>query len=232
MRVLGYEAMADIDTGTGPWPADDDIYWSKSDQSNSTARSWVLVADGRMIYLFVRWHSTLAAFDWYAFGDINAYAGLDPYACLIAGHNDTYRPWPGAAGSLMCQKNTTQNGGQYLARSIESPFAPVKFNKTGIYMGASFIGGGGAASPSPVDNAYHFRGPLEIWEGTNPSSAGGSILRGSLPGVYDILNHNPLSHLDTVTDIPGLPGKTLLIVKIGQFTNTYGVAVDITGPWR
>ena len=57
-RVVGYEAMSDVDTGVGVFPTAAQIagggYWSKSTQASAAAVGWNLVADGRTFYLSIR----------------------------------------------------------------------------------------------------------------------------------------------------------------------------------
>lgn len=51
-RIRGYDAMSDVDTGTGEFPSmsvisGDGIYAYKSSTADTTARSWILLADER-----------------------------------------------------------------------------------------------------------------------------------------------------------------------------------------
>ncbi|MFZ2990901.1 hypothetical protein [Ideonella sp.] len=54
MRVVGYESMSDINTGTGPFPTNAQIagggYWEKSGAAGATARNWCVIADERAVY--------------------------------------------------------------------------------------------------------------------------------------------------------------------------------------
>ena len=51
VRVRGYEAMSDVDTGAGLFPTDAMIagggYWAKSDTTSAAAVAWILASDGR-----------------------------------------------------------------------------------------------------------------------------------------------------------------------------------------
>lgn len=56
-RVRGFEAMSDVDSGTGPFPTDAQIdgggYWFKSMASSVAAVRYDLIADSRTIFLAV-----------------------------------------------------------------------------------------------------------------------------------------------------------------------------------
>ena len=72
-RVRGYEAMSDVDTGTGLFPTDAQIsgggYVPKS--SSASAVAWTLVSDGRMIYLLTQYSNGSYWEGGFVFGDIN-----------------------------------------------------------------------------------------------------------------------------------------------------------------
>ncbi|MDD2610647.1 MAG: hypothetical protein PHX60_13355 [Giesbergeria sp.] len=50
-RVVGYESMSDINTGTGPFPTTTQIsgggWWPKANAANATARAWTVIADSK-----------------------------------------------------------------------------------------------------------------------------------------------------------------------------------------
>jgi hypothetical protein len=87
-RVVGYETMTAISTGTGPFPTSAQVnggyYWWKSGYGDNTPVNWLFVTDGRLFWLCVEPVGASAKI--YGFGDLipEASAG-DPYATLLLG---------------------------------------------------------------------------------------------------------------------------------------------------
>lgn len=91
-RVRGYETMSDVDTGTGPFPTDAQVsgglFIGKSSTADSTARTWVLLADGKRFVLFVAYHaSSLGAYAQNYFGDLGGVSAADIYATMLSAAN-------------------------------------------------------------------------------------------------------------------------------------------------
>lgn len=92
-RVLGYETMSDVNTGTNRFPLESQVsggsYIWKSVSANSTARPWAMVACERSFYLFTLTNKTTldASYDNYScqvfFGDIVTRKATDGYQCMI-----------------------------------------------------------------------------------------------------------------------------------------------------
>jgi hypothetical protein len=88
-RVIGYETMTAISTGTGPFPTSAQVnggyYWWKSGYGDNTPVNWLFATDGRMFWLAVE-AAGYASAKIYGFGDLipEAPAG-DPYATLLVG---------------------------------------------------------------------------------------------------------------------------------------------------
>jgi hypothetical protein len=90
-RVIGYETMTAISTGTGPFPTSAQVnggyYWWKSGYGDNTPVNWLFATDGRMFWLAVEAAGTAyPGVKIYGFGDLipEAPAG-DPYATLLVG---------------------------------------------------------------------------------------------------------------------------------------------------
>lgn len=57
-------------------------------------------------------------------------------------------------------------------------------------------------------------------------------IRGKLRGLLSVLHAHTLGDLATVSDVPGLAGRKVLLVRgIGKSGSAASVAFDITGPW-
>jgi hypothetical protein len=234
-KVRGYESMSDVDTGTGLFPdattATNGLTAWKSATSDSTARPWWLAGDGGIFYLGMAANaSNPGVFGGYAFGDINSLKSGDAYSCLLSAWQAGVDTAPSVFGTAMAfatlnNYNNTQVG-KYLARTYTQLGTAVACGFIGDNAVSTYIGGvGGLAYPHPPDNGLLFA-PVAVVES--------SIIRSrALPGLYQPLHNNPLTHLDTVTDLPDLPGRTLRAFGLSTGnTNAAHALIDITGPWR
>ncbi|CAK0748423.1 hypothetical protein CCP4SC76_1940001 [Gammaproteobacteria bacterium] len=58
------------------------------------------------------------------------------------------------------------------------------------------------------------------------------IDRAGFPGIYHVLHNKPLANKDTVDNISGLSGRTIMLLATASGNVTEGrSAYDITGPW-
>lgn len=239
-RVIGYETMSDINTGTGLFPTttqlNGGLYWSKSGAADSTRREWMLIADDRMFY-FARAHRSdhPEGYETGAFGDFIPTKSGDAYACVINGtsannvsvpyHPDIY--WVGNSNAV--------SGGVYAPKSYTGIGASVQMGKN--FPLITFNGGdnhsgyvnGGLTFPNPEDGGLYVV-PHYLLE-FNPNS-----VRGVSPGFYcspQRFNSTVLPARETVTGVTALPGKKFKVITC-LFTPLIGTPcfVDITGPWR
>lgn len=224
--VRGYETMSGLDTGTNPFPTtmQTTLYAQKSNTADSAARPWMIVGDERLFYLVTEWHSVYPSNgDIVVFGDIVSFKSGDAWpALIIAGVYNT-PSYPSQHTNNAFSKLEGACVGHYLARNyaqVVGSIAALKYgHRTTTGMGNSTA----LAYPAPVDNGLYLT-PVEVWESVT--------IRGLLPGCYAPLNHNPGNHGDTITDIVGLPGKSVKLINISYTTTPYRVGIDVTGPWR
>lgn len=226
--VKAYETFTDESTNSGLFGT---AYWHGSSTSNSTARNFCLYADSRLFYFFAAWHASyLTQYDGAAFGDIVTFKAGDLYHCVLMGQTSNAPSYPYTNSGFSIKNNGSQ-AGQFLARSYSQLGSGLSFLKNGLGFGnsTSYFGAHGAPFPNGPDNGFHVRYPIDIYE----TSYSGN-LRGYMPGFYDPQHPNPLNHLDTVSNVVNLTGRTLQIVKLGNGSGTQNaaLAIDITGPWR
>ena len=240
-RVVGYESMTDIASGTGAFPTQSQLagggWWPKAASEGSTALAWTLIADSRSFLLCLHTAASGpgAGGAVWAFGDFESMRSGDPYSCaLIANGAD-------AASSTGA-----------LTASVEYASASAGVN---AFMPRSFTGLGGSV------NGGH---GLESFAATSTAAAGmtaspavpnypngpnnalvlskkvliepGIALRGRLRGVHlpVQLCHGAFSWLDKVDGQGDLLGRKLLAIKCGgpAATSSAGlIFVDISGPW-
>lgn len=228
-RARGYEAMTDVDTGTGPFPtlaqvADPGAQWMKSYQANTTAREYALIGDSRIIYLMSLWYTSYAGRpDGFVFGDIFSWLPGDSYGCVLVAHENAGTiSYPGqyvnfAYGII---SNTM---GRFMARPYTHVAGAIKFSTpcSGV---TSFFGSEGEVYPSAADGGLHLHEPMLISEGTTVSA----VKRGHMPGVLQPIQNKPLSHGDVIQ----YGGELIIILHISTTTNEGRVAFRISGSWR
>lgn len=121
-NVRGYEALTDIDTGTGEFPTaaqKSTSVWNKANSANSTPLVWLLTADAMLFYFSPRPvigsgnDANLHCF----YGDINSYKAADQYHAVIP-TSDTTAPASSFSSSRL-NSLVDANGSKYcyLARS-------------------------------------------------------------------------------------------------------------------
>ena len=240
-NVRAYEAMTDVDTGTGAAPTVAQLasggYWAKSYGANANANKFDLVADHRAMYYLPITHSgmqpTYIGQGGYFFGDILAYKSGDAYATALISANATVTTyslsgnvWYGAnlsAGTKLLRSYTGLGG------AVDA-WTPPMTGSSGLYSGDDQWCG---QFPAPADGALRLS-RIRVTEG---GYAGGSLLmRGELPGIF----HVPQTGLAAAVsrgDSVSHNGRMLMAVYAGSdyqaSANTGGRGlIDITGPWR
>lgn len=231
-RVVGYEAMSDVDVGEGAFPTAAQVpggtYWAKA--SNTSARPWILIASDRYFYLGVcHNHNWTPGYAFRGFGDILPRFSADAFRCHLAGSPTTYyNTPPGASYGMFDFSNYVDHrhvmarawtgiGGAVVAR-VQSP----------IGANASFATGQGTlVYPNPTDN-----GLLLQTIGVNQAEA----YRGNLPGVWsspqNIGTHFANGPAWGVLDpSPSLPDRVVIWAQSTGWSSGGPVFFDLTGPW-
>jgi hypothetical protein len=241
-RVVGYESMSDVNTGTGPFPTSAQIsgggYWPKANAAGATARGWTVIADSRFVY--VHTHAATSqpgiAGPIHGAGDILALDNMPAYAAAIfaspsdissgAGGATTSIEWipsSSAAGPYM-MRNSTGLGGSVAATHCNESYPCISTGSSG-----------GVNTPSTPVYPNGSNNALILTRKTLTEAVGG--LRGLLPGIYLTTQncHASFPRLEKVAGQGNLVGRKLLAVKCGgaNATASQGVVFfDITGPWR
>lgn len=253
MLVQGYETMADVDTGTGPFPTSaisaaagqtgGGYSWWKDTGSGTTGIPWFLVGDDGGFFLCIAPYKSVGATNLmrsiYFFGDINSVKSGDAFGCLLTGQGDDASD----ASKLVNLANVTPaSSGSCLARLHNGIGAAVSTMRTlGPYPAA--IGSGSSSwytqYPNPVNNGL-VAVDMEILTGA--ASGGGAHLRGTLPGMKGLCQAVgvALQSGDRITGTDDFAGRTLVAMRCsaspgGQVTDPAApgaVLFDVTGPWR
>lgn len=234
-RVVSYEAMTDVATGTNPIPLAAQVagglWWPKSATANATARAWRMFADSRGVYVALepnggdRWQLMFA-------GDIASLKSGDAYGWLVTGNtadmSDSYIVPQGCLG----YSGRGARDGAYLARAYTGIGQAIEVQRVGSHHNGGtadvYAGMGGYAFggyPNSPNNGL-LTGVLELVE-----SAG---IRGSAPGLLHPL-HNVSGRFATGAVVDGtndLVGRRLMALRTQPSGDSGGtVFVDITGPW-
>lgn len=232
-RVRGYETMSDVDTGTGLMPTEAQIsgggYLNKG-TNNSTVRGWILVADEKRFWLVMAVANTTIADSTGAgyvmfFGDLVPFKSGDAHhTMLIASISTSTGADP--TGSLATALGTV-TGGHFLMRSYTQSGTCVTASKhsDAAKKTAATMGNNGSAYPDPVTGGILIA-PLYANE------AVALVVRGRIPGMWDVLHNLPATPGDTFSGNGDLAGKTFVLVDM----NTGGVrcrgALEISDTWE
>ena len=241
-RVVGYEQMTDINTGTGPFPTNAQMsgggYWAKSSLATSAPVTWSLIADSRKFILHNAPYSAASGSNLggvtRSFGDEVAYRpGGDPYACALS---------YSATATLGSQSDGMPDGAFTL--QIATPRSYTALGSSSL-MGAMPFTGASALSgtdtslgpfPSAIDGGLRL---AKKWLGT---AATGVPPRCEVAGLYHVPMSGAFDTFKTRDIVPGtgvLTGRKLISLSpstayaSAPVSSTTGVSlVDITGPWR
>jgi hypothetical protein len=208
-RVVPYESMSDVNTGTNGFPTEAQVsgglHFPKS--SASTNRDWILVATEKYFYLHVNYSGTVTGSPLCFFGDFESdLSTADAYNTAVsAGTSANFGSGHGVLSVVGSLPNAT--AGSYVARSYTQTGGSVAIGKTNnsvLSATAFYSGAGGASYPDPVTNGLlHY-----LLDVTEPSIG----KRGNLPGILSPLHNLPLTHLDTFVGMGDYAGKTYLVL--------------------
>jgi hypothetical protein len=234
-RVVMYETMSDVDTGTGPCPTVAQVaggqFWNKG-TNNATAKTWTLIGDGRIFYFFTQVTSTVQHYP-HGFGDLVSYRAADSYGCVLIGGAAAWAGVnTGTAPFSIVQTlgDTPVNSGYVIARIASGTGSCVRVNNIGFGIDNVVWGSTNLPEyPSPVDNGIVMSRPIYVAE---ENSAFNNPIRGELPGaIVPLAVTTSFNHLDLITGITGLTG-TALVVSSSTGSQNGKLFFDISNDWR
>ncbi|MBT2304706.1 hypothetical protein J7E70_30260 [Variovorax paradoxus] len=243
-RVVGYENMSDINTGTGPFPTTAQMsgggYWPKSIQTTG-AVDWYLFADSKMFF----------------FAPVPGRSQSSTFLCgTLRGFGDIvpYKPSGDAYGCVLSYSINAAVASQFDGSLSNSPTAQVAmpraftgvgsatFHFTRPYVGLFTDLSGITASvgpfPNPVDGSL-----MMCRRAISPGSQ--PYLRGELPGYVHLPQSNvydTFKPLDVIAGTGLFSGKRFMLFTVGSevsfnttvvgSTNVALGGMDVVGPWR
>lgn len=226
-RIVGYESMSDVDTGTGAFPTETQfsggLYVGKSNTADSTSRPWCLITNGKFIYFLVNFTSATPPTGYgFMYGDVHSYKSGDAYNTYICGGINTNIA-SHQIGNLVGSNNVAATG-NFMARSYTQTGTSIAVSKLRDIRGdATAIGYGALPYPSPVDSSMQLSRIL-IHE---PNIA----TRGYLPGAYQPLHQRPVNHLDTFSGSGEFSGKTFIAVNMNSFSSVGQIIIETSNTW-
>ena len=235
-RVVVYEAMTAVSTGTGPMPTAAQVsggaYLSKVSTVFATTdvSQWAIFANGKRVFLFVADYIAAGpSYDGgrlYGWGDFPSLKSGDVYnTFLCAGSNNTYSDNLGQtniSGCMWVQRLHTVATGARVAYTL-SPFGDGRYAGGGVYGPLPAPVGGGLLLMQPMvyvqDLAtYGFRGFLTGFWQTPQMVASGIFTHGDIvPGIGVTAGRRLFALHTTIGDSNTAPEP--------------GTFIDITGPW-
>jgi hypothetical protein len=228
MRCVGYESMTDIDSGSGPFPAQQQIagggWWPKifRHSASTDAAPWFIAADDRFFYLRVQFYSSGAA-QTVGFGDFVPTKNPDAYACMLVaaptGHTTgTREEDAGAVGA----------NAAWVARSFTGLGGAAALNKAAAVPGWMGWGGQSGTFGIPFPNSPDNKLYTSVM---TLSDAAFSNYRGNQPGALALCHpglQGQFPQGEVVENVAGYEGRRFRVMNnsVGAFL------IDVTGPWR
>lgn len=231
-RVVGYETMTAISTGTSLFPTAAQVsggyYWNKADSTDGTPVPWVIVSDGRCVnYLhapgFPLYGDVYTSMVPFVFGDMvpRREAG-DPFATLIQG--------------ALSDAIINSGHGMLTAAFQDSTIAvPRNFQgSAGAVRGVSYVRDARpivAQLPNPISGQIEFS-PIQYID------PGNGHVRAALAGIgISTSKYAEKLQLNSWRMAQMAGGRNYLLCRTGVSDVTSTVAsellcYDITGPWR
>ena len=218
-QLVMYEAMSDVNTGTGLAPLYTAMYFGKSNVADGSAREWNIFSDPWCMYCFGDpYFNQHLFFSSMVFGDPITFVPGDIYHCILGASTSN-----SVGVSNMEFLNTAD--GMWMAREYTQLGAAIQAYRTSHPVCGGQIGGAGVAYPNAATGELIIA-PVDLWNADRTS------LRGHLPGVYSPLHpYTQLIHGVCIEGTASLPGRTLFL-QIYETGQAGFCAIDITGPWR
>lgn len=242
-RIVGYESMSDVNTGTGPFPTSTQmsggLFVRKSATANATARPWILIATGTAFYFLPYSEDTVLGSGAAGnnsghifFGDFVSYKPGDAYNCIIIAATAT-----GASGGRLGSRggislsSFSGLGGHFVPRAHTQAGTSINVTKValGDYSNTGIIGpnsGNLPAYPEMISGGVPLA-PIEILESASPVYA----VRGRMPGMWAPLCLTVGAHLDTFTGSGELAGKTFTVANSDSNGSSSRPAFETSDTW-
>lgn len=194
-RMIGYETMSDVDTGTEPFPTSGSGtgYMATPKSENAAAKRFWIVGDSRVFWMVIEHPVGSFSFikNLWGFGEVNPLDPLDAYCTILFG----------------CANNSGTTAGW------------TAFNNDGFYNGRAFVGA--VSSTAAPDCSIRW---ANIPDGTNSSVSGYFITfarqRGACP-IYNNLSVFPIMPMYATNGTGDLTGDDPFSALRGRIPYLY-----------
>lgn len=226
-NIRGYEAMTDVDTGTGDFPTAAQmgagLFVGKSSTADSVARPWIVLADEKRVIVLSAYYSTLSeAFAHFCFGDLIGGAAGDAYGCFVFGASTSANAMNSAVGASTGRGNllyTASSLGLYAARAVSG--AGGSAQQWAAFYSSYTAGSGNGSFPAPNAPGEIYADAVQICDGGGNTAAP----RGYFPGLLYCRNS-----LDYGTNPTGTAYGQYQVVRYGG-SHASCYLIDI-GDWE
>jgi hypothetical protein len=242
-RVVGYNTMTDVNTGTGPFPTSAQIagggYWPKVVSAGTTAQRYDLIGDSAIFYI------ALAHF-YKSNGSTDDVSGsyAKPFGALVplATGGDPWCTVLGVVAASAGYNNPTGTviggpyGGLYAERSLDGASPAQSTAAGGEGQDINNISGADNYALGVFPNAVD--GRLRLGRSLLRMTASDRTPRAVMPGVYtvphtnSVLSYKPFTARCTIPGTGPLAGRKLMLLWFGGASRSGAAFYDITGPWR
>lgn len=234
-QVRGFETMSDVDTGTGPFPTNaqsaltsNSLIARKSTTADATVRDWIVVADDRTCYVFVKTGDAANIYLGFAFGEFYSLLPSDNYrSFLIARTNENNGTTTNENLDRMQFNLTAASTGHYMPRGYTGLGSSVQFGVHGdaakSNSGTTMLGA--VPFPNSADGGLYLS---RIWI-HDPTTLPVNGIRGRMRGLWHFLHAiASVADQDTVSGVGDLAGKTYLFIKTSGNSGVYSIETSNT----
>ena len=174
-RIVGFETMSAIGTGTNPFPtvaqSATGLFVRKSATADATTRSWLCLCDDRTVYFYCVSGDSAGAYSGLGFGDFYSFTSSDPYRCFIMARTTENAAVSAASAAAVAQDACTRV--DHWSGTTGQAGVPNINVSAGKFLARNYLGAVGAVNVGAI--APHF-GPYLT---TATSNTQGMIPMGS-----------------------------------------------------
>jgi hypothetical protein len=232
-RIVGYETMIDVNTGTLPCPTvasfPNGLFVRKSNTANATTRPWLMVADARTFYMWVNTGDAADTYLCWMFGDFYSFVAADPYRVMVMGRVTENSSTVGSdidRGDYLETDASVATEFCWVFRDVLANAGAIAAVKNGaLSFSTSEALLGNIAYKNPADQ-YAYTPPVIIAHPANSMTRRG-LWRGQYHFCHAISN---VTDRETMPGREDLVGKTLMVVKQGGNGGVWLVETSSTWP--
>jgi hypothetical protein len=222
-RLIGYETMTDVDTGTGLFPTavqlSGGLYLQKSSTADATARPYVIITNGKIVYERVRRAASSCSTS--AMGDYTSRKSGDAYGSLVAGAFSAAFSSGDALENSLCTMGASSS--LYTVRSYTQVGSALTLSRyADERVTNALCGSAGYTFPHPVDGALDLA-QVRLFEST-------TLHRGWLPGFFNPMHNLPLTDLDVFSGTGAYSARSFIALSVGV-SATGQIFIETSDTW-